>query len=81
MGKRLKAPNSESIDELEARLADMKKAQFKKCPWGRPKGSKNKPKARKTGADGDMTINTPTNANTKEVMPSKELKRAKDPKS
>jgi hypothetical protein len=81
MGKQLKAPDSESIDELEAHLADMKKAQSKKCPRGRPKGSKNKPKALKTGADDDTTINTPTNTNAKEAMPSKEPKPAKETKS
>jgi hypothetical protein len=39
MGK--KAPEKKSIDELEARLADMKKAaapQSKKCPQGGPNG-------------------------------------------
>jgi hypothetical protein len=36
MGKQ-KAPDPESIDELEARLADMKKAQSEKHPQGRPK--------------------------------------------
>jgi hypothetical protein len=71
MGKRLKAPDSESIDKLEACLADMKKAQSEKCPWGRPKGSKNKPKALKTGAEGNSTIDTPTDTNSKEAMPSK----------
>ncbi|KAJ7876068.1 hypothetical protein B0H14DRAFT_3544761 [Mycena olivaceomarginata] len=81
MAKRSKAPNSESIDELEARLADMKKTQSEKRPRGRPKGSKNKPKAPKTGTDGDTTIDTPTNANAKEAMPSKEPKPAKEPKS
>jgi hypothetical protein len=77
MGKRLKAPDSESIDELKACLADMKKAQSEKHPWGRPRGSKKKPKALKTGTEGDTTIDTPTDANAKEVMPSKELKPAK----
>jgi hypothetical protein len=79
-GKWLKAPGSESIDKLEARLADMKEVQSKKCPWGRPKGSKNKPKALKTGVEGDTTINTPTDTNAKEAMPSKEPKLAKEPK-
>ncbi|KAJ7710265.1 hypothetical protein B0H14DRAFT_3524859 [Mycena olivaceomarginata] len=40
-----KAPNNESINKLEARLADMKKAaasQSEKRPRRRPKGSKNK---------------------------------------
>ncbi|KAJ7792847.1 hypothetical protein B0H14DRAFT_3498770 [Mycena olivaceomarginata] len=58
MGKWLKAPDSESIDELEARVQE-------------------KAKALKTGAEGDTTIDTPTDANAKEVMPSKELKPAK----
>jgi hypothetical protein len=44
MGKQLKAPDSESIDKLEARLADMKKAQSERHPWGRPRGSKKKPR-------------------------------------
>jgi hypothetical protein len=43
--------------------------------------SKNKPKALKTGAEGDTTINTPTDTNAKEAMPSKEPKPAKEPKS
>jgi hypothetical protein len=70
MGKQLKAPDSESIDELEDRLADMKKAQSEKCPWERPKGSKNKPKGLKTDTEGDTKIATSTD----EAMPSKELK-------
>jgi hypothetical protein len=74
MGKWLKAPGSESIDELEACLADMKKAQSEKCPRGRPKGSKKKPKALKTGAEGNTAIETPTDANAKEAMPAKEPK-------
>jgi hypothetical protein len=74
----LKAPNSESVDELEARLADMKKAQSEKCPRGRPKGFKNRTKALKTSAEGDTTIDTPTDANAKEAMPSKEPKLAKE---
>ncbi|KAJ7706518.1 hypothetical protein B0H14DRAFT_2647104 [Mycena olivaceomarginata] len=48
MAKKAKAPAAENIDQLEARLADMKKAaasQPEKCLRGRPKGSKNKPKA------------------------------------
>jgi hypothetical protein len=81
MGKRLKAPDSESIDELETRLADMKKAQSKKCPRGEPKGSKNKSKALKTSTEGNTTINTPTDTNAKEALPSKEPKPAKEPKS
>jgi hypothetical protein len=81
MGKRLKAPDSESIDKLEALLADMKKAQSEKCPRGRPKGFKNRTKALKTSAEGNTTINTPTDVNAKEVMPSKEPKLAKEPKS
>ncbi|KAJ7808963.1 hypothetical protein B0H14DRAFT_2608448 [Mycena olivaceomarginata] len=81
MGKRLKAPDSESIDELEALLADMKKAQSEKCPRGRPKEFMNKPKALKTGVEDNTTIDTPTDANAKEAMPSKEPKPAKEPKS
>ncbi|KAJ7845811.1 hypothetical protein B0H14DRAFT_2584461 [Mycena olivaceomarginata] len=59
----------------------MNKAQSKECPWGRPKGFKNKPKALTTAMEGDTTINTPTNANAKEAIPSKEPKPAKEPKS
>ncbi|KAJ7352093.1 hypothetical protein DFH08DRAFT_805374 [Mycena albidolilacea] len=81
MGKRLKAPDSESINELEARLADMKKGQSEKCPQGRSKGFKNRTKALQTGAEGDTTIDTPTDANANGAMPSKEPKPAKEPKS
>jgi hypothetical protein len=49
MGKQ-KAPDPKSIDEFDARLADMKKVQSEKHPQRRPKWSKNKPKALKTGA-------------------------------
>ncbi|KAJ7023812.1 hypothetical protein C8F04DRAFT_1133483 [Mycena alexandri] len=78
MGKHSKAAGSESIDELEARLADMKKAQTEKRPRGRPKGSKNKPK---TGTAGDTSIDTPADSDTKQAMPSKQSKPAKESKS
>jgi hypothetical protein len=52
----------------------MKKAQSEKHPQGRPKWSKNKPKALKSGAEGSTTTDTPTNANTKDAMPSKSVK-------
>jgi hypothetical protein len=58
----------------------MKKAAAtlpKKHSQGRPKGSKNKPKALKT----NIKNNTSTNMNTKELRPSKDLKSAKEPKS
>jgi hypothetical protein len=44
---------------------------------GEAQGVQEKAKALKTGAEGDTTINTPTNTNAKEVMPFKEPKPAK----
>ncbi|KAJ7721209.1 hypothetical protein B0H16DRAFT_1791714 [Mycena metata] len=76
--KRSKAAGSESITELEARLANMKKAQTEKRPRGRPKGSKNKPK---TDTAGDTSIDTPADSDTKQAVPSKPSKPAKEPKS
>ncbi|KAJ7735360.1 hypothetical protein B0H16DRAFT_1731396 [Mycena metata] len=76
--KRSKAAGSESIAELEARLANMKKAQTEKCPRGRPKGSKNKPK---TDTAGDTSIDTPADSDTKQAVPSKPSKPAKELKS
>ncbi|KAJ7677384.1 hypothetical protein B0H14DRAFT_3536674 [Mycena olivaceomarginata] len=52
-------------------------SSIQKMSLGRPKGSKNKPKALKTGTEGNTTINTPTDANAKEALPSKEPKPAK----
>jgi hypothetical protein len=70
MGKR-KAPDPESIDELEARLADMKKAQSEKHPQGRPKWSKCKALRLVQRATCQLIH---TDANTKEAMPSKSVK-------
>ncbi|KAJ7354372.1 hypothetical protein DFH08DRAFT_984840 [Mycena albidolilacea] len=67
MGKQ-EAPNPESIDELKAHLANMKKAQAERCPRGRPSKPKNKSKAPKAGMEDDTPTNTPTDANAKEVL-------------
>ncbi|KAJ7301001.1 hypothetical protein DFH08DRAFT_827916 [Mycena albidolilacea] len=79
MGKQ-EAPDPESIDELKAHLANMKKAQAERCPQGRPSKPKNKSKAPKAGTEDDTAINTPTNANAKKVMPSTKPKPAREPK-
>ncbi|KAJ7787329.1 hypothetical protein B0H14DRAFT_2629506 [Mycena olivaceomarginata] len=65
MGKQ-EAPDPESIDELKAHLANMKKAQAERCPRGRPSKPKNKSKAPKAGTEDDTATNTPTDANAKE---------------
>ncbi|KAJ7815957.1 hypothetical protein B0H14DRAFT_3878052 [Mycena olivaceomarginata] len=44
---------------------------------GEAQGVQEKAKALSTGAEGDTTIDTPTDTNAKEVMPSKEPKPAK----
>jgi hypothetical protein len=79
MGKQ-EAPDPESIDELKAHLANMKKAQAERCPRGRPSKPKNKSKAPKAGTEDDTATNTPTDANAKEVMPSTKPKPAREPK-
>ncbi|KAJ7849865.1 hypothetical protein B0H14DRAFT_3452316 [Mycena olivaceomarginata] len=71
MAKKAKAPAAETIDQLEARLAEMKKAaasQPEKRSRGRPKGSKNKPKTLMTDAKGDTKSDTSHDANTKKLI-------------
>ena len=69
MGRKPKAPEGESIDELEARLAELKKAaasQREKRSRGRPRGSKNKPKTLEPDAEGDEQIDTSTDTSVKQ---------------
>ncbi|KAF8157294.1 hypothetical protein K438DRAFT_2074445 [Mycena galopus ATCC 62051] len=81
MGKTPKAPKGETINQLEARLAEIKKAAAlpEKCSRGRPKASKNKPKALKTDADSDAKNDTTTDTSAKGPRPSKEPKSVKEP--
>jgi hypothetical protein len=75
MAKKAKAPNGDTIEQLEARLADMKKAAAappEKRARGRPKGSKNKPKSVKTNTEGNAKVNAFTDTNAKEPKPAKE---------
>ncbi|KAJ7300494.1 hypothetical protein DFH08DRAFT_828421 [Mycena albidolilacea] len=84
MGRKPKAPEGETINQLEARLVEMKKAaaaQPEKRSRGRPKGSKNKPKAPKTDTDSDAKNDTSADPSAKEPRPSKDPKSAKEPKS
>ncbi|KAF7366259.1 hypothetical protein MSAN_00882100 [Mycena sanguinolenta] len=82
MPKKTKAPEDETLEQLEARLADMKKAAAappEKRPRGRPKGSKNKPK---TDTEGNAGVDvTSTDAKAKPPKPSKGPKTVKEPKA
>jgi hypothetical protein len=66
MVEKTKAPDGETIEQLEAWLADMKKAAAappKKHPQRRPRGSRNKPKSVKTDAEGSTYKNNWWNTN------------------
>ncbi|KAF8214326.1 hypothetical protein K438DRAFT_1750382 [Mycena galopus ATCC 62051] len=79
--KKTKAPDNETLEQLEARLANMKKAAaapLEKRPRGRPKGSKNKPK---TDTEGNAKVDVAsTDAKAKQPKPAKEPQPAKERK-